>query len=187
MINMGLDEVKNEILEKAKKEAKSIIDSAEKEASKITADAKSKAKDFLKFANDEIEKDLQTAERKEIAKANFEVKKQMLDKKQELISKVYDDALEQIKKLDSKKNGQFFGRLLEKSSNQIEVSILYLNKNDKDLAKDYSWFNANIIGGVVAENKEKTVKVDFSYDSILQSAKSKTMSDVVGILFEKSK
>lgn len=184
---MGLDEVKNEILEKAKKEAKSITDSADKEALNTIADAKSKAKDFLNSAKEEVEKEIQTMERKEIAKANFEVKKQMLDKKQELITKVYEDTLEQIKKLDSKKNEQFFGKLLGKASKQIEISTLYLNKNDKNLAKDYSWFSADIFGGVIAENKEKTVKVDFSYDSILQSVKSKTMSDVVNILFEKSK
>ena len=184
---MGLDEVKNEILEKAKKEAKSITDLAEKEASNIIADAKSKAKDFLKSANGEIEKEMQAMKRKELAKANFEVKKQMLDKKQELISKVYDEVSEQIKKLDSKKNEQFFGKLLSKASKQIEISTLYLNKNDKGFAKDYSWFSTGIIGGVIAENKEKTVKDDYSYDIILQTAKMKTMSDVVNILFEKSK
>lgn len=181
---MGLEELKKEILEKSQKQAESIIKNAMQEAAKIEQDSKKQIEELKKKHLIEEERMIEASERKEISSANFEVKKLLLQKKQKIIDTAFAETIHQIKKLDASKNREIFSRLLQKASGQIEIATLYINMKDKDLAKDYSWLNADIIGGFAAENKDKSVRVDYSYDTLLQSVRNRHMSEVVKILFK---
>ncbi len=180
---MGLEELRLEIIEKANKQAESIEETANQEAAKILDETKSKIKEMQKALSLETEKTILNVERKGIAKANFEVKKQLLDKKQELINKVFEESKGQIIALSVDKNKQIFEKLLAKAVSEIEISTLYINKKDKAFVKNYSWLSADIIGGFMAENKEKTMRIDYSYDTLLDTVKNKTIGEVVKVLF----
>src|SRR3990172_13260953 len=93
---MGLDEVKQEILDKAKLEADSIIREAEQEARKIVDDFDKKVSDYRKESEANTKRVIDNLEKREIAQAEFDVKKRLLNKKKEIVDKAVIKAKEEI-------------------------------------------------------------------------------------------
>ena len=181
---MGLEEVKEEILSKAKREGDLIIKKMEAEAQKIIAEAEKRVKEIESKNHMDAERAAETLERKEIAKANFETKKRILQKKEDLIGAVFEKAASQIQKLPAEKNKAYFETLQGKASKQIGISTLYINQRDKNLAKDYKWLGTDISGGFIAETEDKSMRIDYSYDAFLDNVKNRNLSGIVNLVFK---
>jgi V/A-type H+-transporting ATPase subunit E len=180
---MGLEELKQEIVDKAVREADSILASAKEEASKITREAQAGARLLQKKAAEAAGKAAEAAERMELSKAEFEVKKQLLNRKQEMVNKVFAAAAKSVKEMNAGENAELFQKLLGKARGQMEIATLYINKKDKDLARDYSWLSTDISGGFIAENRDRTVRIDYSYGTFLENVKNRSLSEIVKVLF----
>lgn len=78
---MGLKEVKEEILNSAKKESDKILEKARKEAQEIVSKAKAIITEKKKVKNEEKRKKIDSLEKMKIAQAKSEAKKIVLTKK----------------------------------------------------------------------------------------------------------
>jgi len=180
---MGLEELRGEILEKAEREAKAILDKADAEAAGIIRQAQQQVSEVQKQAKLESQKALENLERKELAKANFEVKKQVLGRKQAIIDDALEEARSMINSMDRTKRSNLFSKLLAKATVQMDIATVYINPKDKDLVKSYSWLSADIMGGLIVENRDKSMRIDYSFDTMLESAVSRNMSEIVKVIF----
>ena len=180
---MGLEEVKEEIIRHAKEQETALVAEARKEASKITKEAEKKIEEIKEKSEAEIKKMTDILKRQELASAELENKKMLLEAKKQIIEDVFIEAKKKLENLDDKKREAHMKKLLEKTKNDIQVEYVYSNKKDSKFLKGVTTGNINIIGGLIAENKEKTVRVDYSFETLLQNIKESELQNISKILF----
>ena len=84
---------------------------------------------------------------------------------------------------DEKQRGFYLQKLIYKVTAEIEVGHIYCNKKDAKFLKAFNVESVSVIGGIIAENREKTVRTDYSFETILQSIKENELQSVNKILF----
>lgn len=178
------------ILAEAEQKAKEIVKEGSKQADKIKKDSEKQSlqnqKDFLeqeKKSNKELLK-------KEVSKTGIELKKKMLDKKREFIDKAFVDALEGLKKLPEAKKKTILKKLLTQALKEMDdAKYFYSNEADKKIIKS---INSNLsfadlvntAGGVILENKDKTVRINNTFEVLMYKIRERETNEVNSILFK---
>ncbi len=180
---MGLEAVKDEILANAKRQEETLLAEAKKEALSIMKEAESKVAAFREKTEAETKKLIEMINRQEAASAELENKKFVLEAKKEAVEKVFEEARKSIERLSDRKREEHISKLLEKAKNDIEVAKVYCNKKDAKLVKGFKSEFTGIIGGIIAENRDGTVRVDYSFDALLQNIKESELQKINQILF----
>ena len=180
---MGLEAVKEEVIRQAKEQETALVAEARKEANRITREAEKKIEEMKEKSDAEIKKMTDTIKRQELASAELENKKMILEAKKEVIENVLAEAKKKLENLDDKKKELYIKKLLEKTKKEIEIMGIYCNKNDAKFLRGFNTEAINIIGGFIAENREKTVRVDCSFETMLQAVKDNEIQNINKILF----
>lgn len=180
---MGLEAVKEEVIRTAKTQEESLIADARKETIKIINKAEKKIAEIKEEIHAETKSKIDVIKKQELASAELENKKMLLEAKKQLIDKVFNEAQKKVEILDSKKREEYINKLLEKAKDDIGVENLYCNKNDAKFMKDFNAEAIDIMGGLIAENKDGTVRVDYSFDTMLQNIKENELQSINKVLF----
>ncbi|MBI2660108.1 hypothetical protein HYX07_03010 [Candidatus Woesearchaeota archaeon] len=180
---MGLESVKEEILNSAKEQANSLIAEGRKEASRISKETEKKIEELQRKSEEETKKTLDMIKRQELASAELDSKKAVLEARKQSIENVFEEAKKKLGILDDKRREQIMKKLLDRAKNEIEAASIYCSKRDAKFFKGLTVHAIDIIGGLVAENKEGTIRIDYSFDTILQSIKEGELHNVNKILF----
>ena len=180
MSNMGLEEVKQEIINKAKKDAEKIIKSAEQESKDIVNSAKDEIDAYKKVVDTENKSKISAMERIYSSSANASARHIILQKKKEIIDNVFKSARNKIfAEMETK---DYLHQLLKKAEKEIAIGTVYC---DKSIAKNIEGYNATEkdIIGIIAESKDGSVIIDLEIDTILEDIRGKTLQDIAGMLF----
>ena len=180
---MGLEAVKEEILNSAKEQANSLIAEARKEANRIARETEKKTEELQGKSDAETKKAFDTIKRQELASAELDNKKMLLGAKKQIIEAAFAEARKKLENLDDKKIEAIIKKLLEKAKNEIEIAKVYCNKRDAKLVKGMSSQAIDIIGGLIVENKDGTVRIDYSFDTMLDSIKENELQNISKVLF----
>lgn len=180
---MGLEAVKEEILSNAKAQATALIAEARKEANKIMKETEKKIEDMKEKSESETKAVLDTIKRQELASAGLENKKMLLEAKKQIIEGIFFSAKKRLENLDDKKREEYIKRLLEKTKKDIEVAYISCNQKDIKLLKGLNVEPIDISGGLIAENKENTIRVDYSFETMLQGIKESELQSISKLLF----
>ena len=179
---MGLEAVKEEIIRSAKQQESALIAEARKEANRIMKEAESKAEELKARSESETKKAGEAIKRQALAMAGMEGKKMVLEAKKQVIEAVFSEVRKMLASLDDKKREIYFKKLLEKASKELEVSCVYCSKKDAKFAKGFSVESAEIADGLIAENKEKTIRVDYSFETIIENIKDSELHEINKLL-----
>lgn len=180
---MGLEAVKEEIIRNAKESYSALIAEARKEANKITRDTEKKIEEMKAKNEEDIKKAIDLMKKQQAAAAELEIKKMVLDSKKQAIEKAFEEAKLKLENMDEKKREPFLKKILEKAGKEIEISHVYCNKKDSKFLKGMKTENADIMGGIIAENSKKTVRVDYSFETMFDSIKDNELQHISKILF----
>jgi V/A-type H+-transporting ATPase subunit E len=183
---MGLEELKEEILEKANAFARKLIDEGNWEAGKIAKETDAQVRDLLEKSDLETSKLIESMERKEVSGAEFDAKKAKLDMKKEMVEKAFSNVEASLSEMPEKKREQYIRKLVEKAKKEIEVAFVYAKSDDRKIIEKMSGVKykpADITGGIIAENKDGSIRVDYSYDEMLDSIKKESMQEIAEKLF----
>ena len=180
---MGLEAVKEEILGSAKEQSSSIIAEARKEAGRILKETEKKIEEMREKSEAGTKKMIDAIKRQELASAELESRKMILDAKKQIIENVFAEAGKRLESMDGKKTEEYMKKLLEKTKKDIEPAFFYCNKKDAKFLKGLDVQAAGIIGGIIAENREKTIRVDYSFETMLQAIKENELQSISKILF----
>lgn len=181
---MGLEAVKEEIIRSAKENSSALIAEARREANRISKEADKKIGEMKGKSEEEARKSIELIKRQQLAAAELESKKMMLDAKKQAIDSAFKEAKARLENLDEKKRELSIKNMLERAGKEIEISHVYCNKKDAKFMKGIKTENDTIIGGFIAENGEKTVRVDYSFETMLESIKEKELQNISKILFD---
>ena len=188
---MGLEKVKQELLNRAREEAAVIAQQAKEEAKIIEKSAEKQIRDYESLVEEDLEKSVETIKRKELAAADLEVQKKSLEAKNELIEAVFSEVRKKLKSFGDKSREAHVKSLLGIAMKEMDVAVVRCNSRDvrfvssNDNSKLKVFASDDISGGIIAESADGKLRVDYSYDTILEQVKSKVLVNVAKILFGK--
>lgn len=177
-----------EILKEARDKEKEIISSALKEAEKIK-------EDMLKEALGKQNRSKKSA----LALASLEARKELLRCKQSMVSKVYDEILQDIEKLSSQDYQNFMENILLRYASGDE-EVIIASGDEKTLTKKFidrvnKKLNTNKKkGDLVISDQERTftggvilrkgkLEANYSFGNLIKNLRDKTEQEAVKILF----
>ncbi len=203
-VRKGLSAIAGEVLADVQKEVETQIVTSEKEAKRI-----------LKTAKEESDRDYQSiisqarvnaeAEKRRIASlTEVETRSQLLEIKESLVNKTFDEALSKLKAFaDTEDYHQYLFDLIEKATKRIRSRklIIHVNANDKSwltqkmaalckrlrLELQLSDKTENCIGGCKIETVDGKVIYDETFDNRLEELKPELRVEVAKILFGEEK
>lgn len=182
---MGLEQVKHEI-----------IAHADAEATRLLAEAKGHVKHELEVAHalvDEFEAEVRAAEEKEsavlekkyYATMKMQAKRILFQKRKEILVEVFTAVRERLSKLSQAERQRMMHSLFQRAIKQCAVGKIYCAKQDIPLAKTL-WKNAEatpICGGLIVENPSGSLRIDYSFDTLLHDLEEKKLQEVAKLLF----
>lgn len=182
---MGLEIVVKDIQEGARAEVSRIKAEGDAKASEIINEAKEIQKKMLGDSLAKAEEDLQSLHQQVISSANLEVKRITLNKRKELLDTVYIQTVEKIKSMPVSKKEELLKTILNK--HEASGARVYSSKDSEGAVKKLTSLSyagkIDSIGGVVLENEEGTVRLDFTYDSILNKVYERSLKQISDILY----
>lgn len=192
---MALDTVKEEIIASAKAEMKKIVAAAKHDAKQFVAAAEAEAVQLEKRMEEEILAQEQLLKTKATAALALELKKLHFEKKKELLEAVYAQALQRLNRLEQGKKREILQKLLKKASRELAFAVLFCNPVDvrffSQLVQSRQ-FNLveccvepfeDIKSGFIVENKQSTVRVDYTFQTLFTQLKEQSLQEVAKILF----
>ena len=181
---MGLEIVLNDITEGAREDVRRINSEADSVSNLIIGEARQASKEALGSRLAEVEEKLEQQRQQVLSSANLEVKRIVLNKRKALLDQIYDQALEQVKELPADKNEDYLKALIK--ANEKDGHTIYSNKASEKIVKKASSLeyggNIDCIGGIVIENENGTIRLDFTYDLILKNAYDRSLKAISDIL-----
>ncbi|WP_406659752.1 V-type ATP synthase subunit E [Methanolobus sp. ZRKC3] len=182
---MGLETVLKDIVDAAQDEVSKLNSEADAEVSAILDDARQNAKRIMGERLAKVEDDIKNIRQQEISSANLEVKRTLLNARKEILDKVYVQAVEAISALSPEKNEELLKALIDKY--EAEGSKIYSNKESEEIVSKLSSLeyggNIESIGGVIIENEDATVRLDYTYDVILKRVNEQLLKQTSDIFF----
>lgn len=167
----------------AKAHASSLIAEAKKEADRAMKEAENKSREINEKNELEIKNTIDRLKRQETASAELEKKKIILESKKQIIESVFIGAKKRLEELSDKEREHYIKNLLERVKDDIEPFYFYCSRCDVKFLKEVDAKPIDIIGGLIAENKDKTVIVDYSFEELLESIKDYQLEEINKILF----
>ncbi len=177
---MSLERVKIDIVEKARHAASLKLIEAKKKAKEILAESERKLSEARAQTTDSNSRSAHEIMRQESARAELEGKKAVLAAKKEVIDEVFANAKDEM----MKSNADIVPRLLEQAKKEIAIEYVYCNKKDSSMVKKYKVKESAINGGIIAENKEQTIRIDLSLDTLFSQVRDNYLDEVAATLFE---
>ncbi len=184
---MGLEEVKQDILAAAGREAQRIIDEGNAEAAQLKKEAEKTVEAYRVKRAEDSQRIAQQLERRELAQADFDVKKRMLDKKKEMVERAFAEAEKTLAAESGAARTVVLKKLLAKARKDIPVGSVSVNSKDKKLIKQLAGKltikEKSIEGGLIAETADGTVSVNYTYEHFLAEIQEKNLQELNTILF----
>ncbi|HLC95758.1 MAG TPA: hypothetical protein VJH97_00340 [Candidatus Nanoarchaeia archaeon] len=174
---MGLEEVKKDIIEKAVKEVMRINSETEKQVQTIGKAAADHIKAEKEKAKIHFKKEADRLTRIKTAEATSTTEQILLAAKQKLIHEAVEKAKHQLRATD------YPVKLLQKAQAELDVARVYCNPHDAKHIKGIEVVTRDLDGGIIAENKDGTVSVDYSYTTLLDVLKGKYLAEIAEVLF----
>ncbi len=184
---MGLEKVKERVLEEAGQKAKARIDSARAEAKEIAKSFSSQTREKEAALKSQLEAEAASIKRREAAAAKLESKKLLLSFRKEFIEGIFSLAREKLASLPESERASHVKNLLKKASAEIEVAIIYCNRKDARQLNSFKAKDADIIGGIIAESSDGSLRVDYSYETMLEQLKDTLLPELDRLIFAGTK
>jgi len=183
---MGLDEVKQEIQETADRQAERISGEGKSEAAMILRAADERISQIRASAQEGTLQIIDEMRRREISGAELELRNRSLEQKKALIEQVLLQAADNLAKLDAKKRQAFHKTLIARAKKDLDIAVVLCSAKDKPAISRRvraKVIETDISGGVIVENKSGTVRIDYSFETVLSDLKEKHLGTIGKMLF----
>jgi vacuolar-type H+-ATPase subunit E/Vma4 len=180
---MTLESVKEELLHNAKIKAGQLIDQAKKESLHIIKNAEDSFAPKKQAFEDETTTLVLSIRAREKSAANLEAKKILFEEKKKKIDDVFAAAKQALTDLPANEREKLIKRLLEKAAAEMKIGTIYCSPQDKLFVSGYTVKTLALSGGIIAENIDGTIRVDYSMDTMITGYREKRLNEVVHLLF----
>jgi len=192
---MSLETVVEDIREQARARAEEIRAEAESEAEAIVDEAEADAEETIAAAERQVERDIEQERDQRLSSANLEAKQNRLEARRDLLESVREDVEGRIADLEGDRRRDLTQALLDAAAVEFEddeVSVFGRADDEElltDLLGDYDGFEYageyDCLGGVVVESSSSRLRVNNTFDSILDDVWEAELKEISNRLFER--
>ena len=192
---MSLETVVEDIREEARERAGEIAEQAEAEAADIVEDAEAEAADIVEDAERAVEREVEREREQRLSSAALEAKQRRLEARRDVLETVRESVETALTELSGERRETMTRDLLEAAAAEFEgadsVSV-YGRADDQELIEDlldghdgFSYAGEyDCLGGVVVESDASRVRVNNTFDSVLETVWDDELKDVSARLFD---
>ena len=177
---MSLNKVVDEILRKGEERKREIIQLGQKERDEQVLQADKKIQENRQKAEKRSEAKTAQMEQQELSSAELESKKTLLAAQRKVMEDLRSQALEELASYPSDK-------LVSKAKKELGDCYVYTNKADKPLLQLPSGMTSGGVidcaGGLIFESKDRTVRLDYRFESILDDVWNGKIREIYEKLF----
>lgn len=183
---MGLDDVLEDVKQRGRRRAEEIRQEAKEEAEEILDDAERQAEEAIQQAREQARTDAEPLRRQELLSAEIEAKKHRLEAEREAMETVRDRAREILGDLPEDRRLELIEALVERVTSDLDDPRIYAAEADRELVQKVApeRFEGveEIWGGIVAESADGQVRIDYSFETLLDEVWDDHVGEVSGIL-----
>ncbi len=192
---MSLETVVEDIRDEARARAEEIISDADERAEEIVAEAEADKEDTLAEAEAEIEKQIEQEQEQRLSSAKLEAKQERLEARRDALERVYDAVKTELTELDEERRRELTTALLDSAAAEFEDDAeidVYGRPGDEELLASildsYDGFEFagehDCLGGVVLESDSSNVRVNNTFDAVLEEVWEDNLRDISTRLFD---
>jgi V/A-type H+-transporting ATPase subunit E len=188
---MGLENVVSDILKSAKADVSAIVAERDSEVSSIIEEAKRTGERITGEKVASAEEEATRIRKQEISGANLEVRRMMLNTRKEILDETQKQTAERIRELDIESLLRSLirahigdaTRVYSSRQDQPIVERLCDELLEAKLTKLEYAGNIDCISGIVLETEDETVRLDYTFDTIISEVSERSMKQISNILF----
>ncbi len=180
---MGLEKVKERVLEEARQKAKERVEAANAEAQGILKSASNQIKEKESALRSQLQAEVTSINRREAATAKLESKKLELTFRKDFVEGLFSQAKDLLSKLPEPERAVHIKKLMKKANAELKVEVIYCNKKDAKHVSGCEIKEADIIGGIIAESADGSLRADYSYEALLDQLRDSLRPELDKLLF----
>lgn len=184
---MSLEKVVEDILRRGEERKQEIIRQGERERDEFVAQADVQMEEHRQKASARAGAHISQMEQQELSSAELESKKAMLAAQRETIDDLKEQVLSALAHYPADKKKKLYSKLISKAKKELGQCYVYSNKEDKaTLQLPSGMTDAGVIdchGGLVFESKDRSYRLDYRFESMLDEVWNKEMRDIYAKLF----
>ena len=192
---MSLDTVVEDIRDEARARAEEIRAEGERRADEITEAAERDAEQIREEAELEADRKISQEREQKLSSAKLEAKQKRLEARREVLEDVRDDVEARIANIDGDEREELTRALLEAAAAEFddaETVRVHGHEDDEDLLESVvEEFEGLVVddpvdclGGVVVESDASRVRVNNTFDSVLEAVWEENLREISARLFE---
>ena len=184
---MALENVVEEILSQAENESKEIISRGEADAKVILDAARKQAREKASAFDEETGMLAEEMEKTEFSSLNIAFNRQMLEVKKQAIDSLFAQVMQKVSEMSSSERSRLVDSMLEKADKELgSIGVVWCSDEDKGIVskKGYNVKLLDTVGGIIAENKDGSVRSNYTFEVLLNRMKEEMLNEVAKKIFE---
>jgi V/A-type H+-transporting ATPase subunit E len=192
---MSLETVVEDIRQEARARAEEIRAEADARAEEIVEAAETEAEEIVETAEREVEREIQREREQRLSSATLEAKQRRLEARRDVLETVREEVETALVELSGERREALTRELLEAAASEFEgadaVSV-YARAEDRELVESllaahdgFTYVGEyDCLGGVVVESEASRVRINNTFDSVLETVWEDQLKDVSARLFD---
>ncbi len=192
---MSLDTVVEDIREEAHARAEDIRAEGDARAEEIESAAEADAEEITATAEREVEREIEQLREQRLSSAKLEAKQQRLEARRDVLNDVHETVEDELAALEGETREELTRELLDAAAVEFDdgedVSV-YGRSDDQELLEsileEYDGYTFaseyDCLGGVVVESEQSRVRVNNTFDSLLEDVWEDNLREISDQLFE---
>ncbi|MFW6018219.1 MAG: V-type ATP synthase subunit E [Halapricum sp.] len=201
---MSLESVTEDIKEQARARAEEIRSEAEAEAEEIISEAEAEAEEIREQRERDVERQIQQEREQRLSSGNLEAKQTKLAARRRLLERVREEVEEAILNFEEDTREELTRELLDAAAEEVDdgTSVSVYGRAEQEVASsrvgsrtllkeildDYDGFSYageyDCLGGVVIESEESRVRLNLTFDAILDDVWQESLREISAKLFD---
>jgi len=192
---MSLETVVEDVRDEARARAEEIREEGETRADEITAAAEADAEEVTERREQAVEEQITEEREQALSSAKLSAKQERLEARREVLEQVHDGVEEAIANIEGERREELTQALLDAAATEFDgdesVSV-YGREDDAELlaalVEEYEGWSVagdrDCLGGVVVESERSRVRVNNTFDSVLEDVWDEELKRISERLFE---
>lgn len=192
---MSLEQVADDIEKEARARADEIRADADEKAEAIIAEAETEADEIKQARAEEVDDEVDQRREQALSSAKLEAKQQRLEARRDVLADVREEIEAALVDLDDDTREELTRSLMEAAAVEFENddSVVVHGRGDdqaliEEILTEYEGFSfgerQRCLGGVIVESETSRVRVNNSFDSVLDSVWDDQLKELSNHLFE---
>ncbi|KAB1186859.1 MULTISPECIES: V-type ATP synthase subunit E [Haloferax] len=192
---MSLDNVVEDIRDEARARAEEIKEAGEERADEIRSEAETEAEALVEEREVSVENQIKREREQALSSAKLEAKQARLGARRDVLQRVRSQVEDELVELEGERREELTRTLLDAASVEFEDEDevhVYGRADDADLLEeilaDYDGYEVagerDCLGGVVVEGTNSRVRVNNTFDSVLDTTWEDNLKEVSARLFD---